>query len=161
MQYTFTTESAAEAAQILELMSNGGLPNVGRASQPQPGGHPASGNGDGFADDNPFDGGTPAADPWANDAPAQPAQPRSGGASLPAGIPASGSQMVDGPNGQKRRWTFGSNDAPQCEHGHTAALVEGQTSGKTWGRYQCPLKFSKADYKQACELSVWATKGKK
>lgn len=49
-------------------------------------------------------------------------------------------------------WTFGEPDAPECKHGHQAALKEGVSqNGNEYSAWTCPLGFT-SDYKKACKF---------
>jgi hypothetical protein len=165
MQITFSTDSVVEAVTILEALSGAevGRQAAGVENAKAEVRRAASGADDWANDAAPE---PPADDPWADDAPAQRQESRSGQSSRAASeskgdakIPRSGTYTVDTPSGQ-RRWTFGRDDAPQCECGMTAALNEGKTNGKVWGRWACPLKYSKDTYKGACNFSTFKSSDK-
>lgn len=165
MQITFSTDSVVEAVTILEALSDAKVRQVAAEGVEHAKAEVRrAASGDDWPDDAAPE--PPADDPWADDASAQRQDSRSGQASRAASeskgdskIPRSGTYTVDTPSGQ-RRWTFGREDAPDCECGMTAALNEGKTNGKVWGRWACPLKYSKDTYKGACNFSTFKSSDK-
>jgi hypothetical protein len=102
------------------------------------------------------------ADPWGetwpdapadDETPAEPATAPARGGSGPA--PARTGTQTDN---KGRVWTFGAPGAPDCQCGEPAVMVKGLTNGKGWTQYRCARDYD--DYKNKCQFSQFASKGK-
>ena len=166
MQFSFTTDDPAEAADILEMLNGQGR-DV-RAARPSE--HKPAERRKPADDDWPDDGDAPD-DPWADDASEKPAEARRGQKSRGPGddkqamydaLPRPGvPHKLETPNGD-RYWTFEADDAPTCKCGLIAArqtpTAKPSAKGFKWVRWACPLSYSKDTYKSKCDFSEFADK---
>lgn len=187
MQVSFTFDNLDEAARVLELLNDGDWPNptASGANASRNGGR-AGGSASASAEERPpweddeggssqNDSAASDVDPWADggSASSRASGGNSGRSSAKqadfSSVPTSGYD-TKATASAFLGYVFGSQDAPNCDHGEPAVLVRGwkgmdhADGDPDWAQWRCALSATKA-WKDKCDFQDWnndvKTKGKK